>query len=272
MRSMASRGFTLAVIPLVCAGMSPPVCVLGSSSYVSSRTLQGRIRRLAPRPRLADYRKETSERHGDQRQRRGHDEDAPVAAWSSCGDLAPTIADPPGDLGAAVAWSRISAAWRYSPAGFLQYKGTDIAGVLTAPWNAVVDVAWENENGNDVNRIDYGPFSDRPTPLFIQLFNATNSYQLFLLGAAVVGLLFAWKSPRLLLAASLPICAVAAHFFTLFIPRYFMPAMVGIIVLAAAALVGIYLTIRRLVASLREGSSPVKKAPTPKTVARGRRA
>lgn len=150
-----------------------------------------------------------------------------------------------GDGASAVAWSRIRTALASNAGAYVSARNANAWRAISSPANAVVDVAWENANHYDDIRIDYADDTGAATPLFVGIFKATTGYHLALLIAAHVGLLFIAKSPRLVLAASLPVYVVAIHYFTVFNDRYFMPAMAGTIVLAAAALVGCYVLLRR---------------------------
>jgi hypothetical protein len=170
-------------------------------------------------------------------------------------------ADARGKDGASVvAMERITSELRSSPGEFFGSRSARALSVVLSPWNAVLDGAWENNNDPDVQRIDYGEFPPAPTPLFVDLFFATRAYQWVLLVGGVIGVLFVRKSPRILLVASLPLYSVAAHYFTVFIDRYFLPAMAGVILLAATGIVGVYLLARRGVGALRGRANPSRTA------------
>jgi len=160
----------------------------------------------------------------------------------------------------AVALTRMRQEWAASPIQFLSRRTTQAVSAAALPWSPYVDVYWEQYNHYDVERIDYGVLPIPPPAFLLPLEVAMYRYQLLLLGAAFVGLFYVRRSPRLLLAASLPLYAIAAHYFTWFIGRYFFPAMGGVILLAAAGCVGVFISARRWLTRRVGGSAKTSQA------------
>ncbi len=157
-----------------------------------------------------------------------------------------SVAEAEGKDGAtAVAWSRIRTAWQTAPSQYVVYRLSRVREATLYPWSPVRDAYWEQQNHFDTDRVDFAVLPPSPSAFALALDRASRSFQVFLLVAAAVGLLFIPKSPRLILPASLVAYAALAHSWTLFIERYFLPAMAGVMLLAAAGLLGVFVLIRR---------------------------
>jgi hypothetical protein len=119
--------------------------------------------------------------------------------------------------------------------------------VATVPWSAIDDVLWENSFHYDTMRVDFGRFPAAIHDRYAPLMKLLRYYQFFLLAAAIAALFFVRRSPRLLIAATVPIYAIGVHANTLVNPRYAYLGMPALIVLAGAGAYGVYhLAARRL--------------------------
>jgi hypothetical protein len=112
--------------------------------------------------------------------------------------------------------------------------------VATVPWSAIDDVLWENSFHYDTMRVDFGRFPAAIHDRYAPLLKLLRYYQFFLLAAAIAALFFVRRSPRLLIAATVPIYAIGVHANTLVNPRYAYLGMPALIVLAGAGAYGVY--------------------------------
>lgn len=149
------------------------------------------------------------------------------------------------DGASAVAWRRIGVAWKSSPLDYAMYRAQRAWYVVLIPWSALRDAYWEHQYDYDEVRIDYAELPDAPNAIARGVDTFALRYHRLLLLLALVGLALVPKSPRLLLAASLPVYSVLMHSWTMYIDRYFLPAMAGVLLLAAAGAIGAYLSITR---------------------------
>jgi len=117
---------------------------------------------------------------------------------------------------------------------------------VSRPLIAPLDIFWEENYHYDVARVDWGePFPKQPSSGLLGARSLLLFYQWFLLVAAVTSALFMRRSSRLVLVATFPLYVVGVHLLTLFIDRYFFPAMPSLIVLAAAGVYGLRHSARR---------------------------
>jgi hypothetical protein len=141
----------------------------------------------------------------------------------------------------AAAWYRMGRQFRTSPVVFVSARGLVAWWAVTQPWIAPLDVFQEENFHYDVARVDWGePFPKQPSSGLLGARAFIVLYQFLILASAVLSVAFMRRSPRLLLVATFPLYVVAVHTLTLFISRYFLPAMPSLIVLAAAGLYGLW--------------------------------
>lgn len=145
------------------------------------------------------------------------------------------------DAEAEVGFYRLGRWVREEPLGFLGARFSYALDATRLPWMVPRDALWEEIYDAEAPRIAFGPFPLVPSRALVGGMDFTATYQVFLLVAAAVALVFARRAPRLLLVASVPLYFVLMHSFTLFINRYFFPAMPAMIVLAAS---GVYAVVR----------------------------
>jgi 4-amino-4-deoxy-L-arabinose transferase-like glycosyltransferase len=112
--------------------------------------------------------------------------------------------------------------------------------VMTTPWSAPDDAAWENAFHYDKARVDFGRFPTTVHSGLVPWIRLMRYYQFFLLAAAAAALLFVRRSPRLLLAATVPLYAVGIHAAVQVTPRYAFLGMPALIVLAGAGAYGLW--------------------------------
>lgn len=151
------------------------------------------------------------------------------------------------DPNAAVARARMKREWRASPTSFMARRAANAWSAVTYAWNPVRDVYYETQTLPDQARIDLESFPPNPTAAQIKLDSAAGTYHQLLLLAALASLFFVRRSPRLLIALSLPVYAIGSHFFTLFLNRYFFPSMAGVVVLAGASVYAVATMLARRV-------------------------
>ncbi len=141
----------------------------------------------------------------------------------------------------AAARYRMTEQFKADPVAFVAVRARVIGRVVGGVWIAPLDVMWEENYHYDATRVDLGgPFPKWPSLPLARSWSFARFYQWFLLVAAAASLLFIRKSPRLILVATFPLYVVGVHFLTLFLNRYFFPAMPSVIVLAAAGLYGVW--------------------------------
>ena len=100
---------------------------------------------------------------------------------------------------------------------------------------------------------DSGSFLPNPSDAFYNnIFGAVRWYHLTLLVLALAGVVVGWRRRAVWVLASAPVYFAAVHTVVLFMVRYFYPAMVPIIVLAAYGAVGGWLLARERIASFRD--------------------
>lgn len=141
----------------------------------------------------------------------------------------------------AVATYRLRRQWASDPQGLIDKRMSRVVSETVQPWSSVADVYYEQNMHYDRDRIDYVKvFGRSMDPRFVMSLEVTTAYQSLLIVMAIAGSLFAVKWRRLGIVASLPIYAIAVHLPTLFIERYFFPAMPAVIILAAASITGTF--------------------------------
>ncbi|MEI7815307.1 MAG: hypothetical protein WCJ13_11050 [Coriobacteriia bacterium] len=143
------------------------------------------------------------------------------------------------DWQGAVAHYRIGRQLSADPMGLIRARAGKAAEVLQMPWVEPNDALYEQVNSPGIPHIGDDPFPRGVNPVLRPVVKFVVGYQAFLLLAALVGLLFIRRSPRLALVASVPIYFMLVHSVTLFINRYFYPAMPAVILLAAAGVYGL---------------------------------
>ncbi len=135
-----------------------------------------------------------------------------------------------------------------APVEFIEWRNLEVWLAVKFPWNAVADAHWEHANHYDEKRIDYGDFSGTPSDALLRQQDWITWFHSAALVFALVGVVFARYSRRLLICASLPLYTMAVHYMTMFAIRYFLPAMSAVFVLAAAGIVGLYVWAKRALA------------------------
>ena len=135
-----------------------------------------------------------------------------------------------------VAQYRLSRMFHQDPVGFIATKLGIAWTCVSMPWSGVADVFWALQYQPEIVQIRAGPLTGVSSQDLEVSHRAAGIYQLLLLVLAACALLLVRRSPRLLLVASIPIYVVAVYSTTLFISRYFFPAMPAVILLAATTL------------------------------------
>ena len=143
------------------------------------------------------------------------------------------------DPEAAVAYYRMGNRLRANALTYVSSRLVTAYSVVTMPWLVPSDAAWEEQFDAAAPRVEEGPLYVASPPTLIGAIRFTVGYQVFLLVAAAVSLIFVRRSPRVALVACVPVYFVLMHMVTLFINRYFFPAMPAMIVLAAAGMFGV---------------------------------
>jgi len=137
----------------------------------------------------------------------------------------------------AVAKARLAAQWSEDPVKLVGARATRALVVAGQMWSAPMDVYWEKYHTPDGAGVGMSEFPVAPTPQLIALSEFARYYHVALLVSAVPGLVLVRRSPRMLLALSLPLYSMVVHLPTLFINRYFFPVMPAVILSAGAVIV-----------------------------------
>jgi hypothetical protein len=146
----------------------------------------------------------------------------------------------------AAARFRMAAQFKSNPGVFLQARAQLMGLAVSQPWIAPSNVLYEEIMHYDVARVAWGEqYPKQLSATNARAWSWARVYQWFLLVAAAVSLVFMRRSPRLVLVATIPLYVAAVHSLTLFIDRYFFPAMPSVIVLAAAGVYGLWHSARR---------------------------
>jgi hypothetical protein len=152
----------------------------------------------------------------------------------------------------AVASDRLSRQLREDPVGLVRSRATAAFEAVTSPWSGFLDAGWAMSSpGTEV--LHLAPFPSVPPDAYMATERFAVPYQGLLLVLAVGALAFVRRSPRLAVVASVPIYTIAVYSGTLFINRYFVPAMPAVIVLAAAF---VYVSARLVLAGLARRGAP----------------
>ncbi|NTU72321.1 MAG: hypothetical protein HGB10_10970 [Coriobacteriia bacterium] len=143
-----------------------------------------------------------------------------------------------GDGYEAVADFRLKRALTTDPLGYVMGRVEKARIVIVDPYVAESQVysMWDRRNRYSV--ISFGPPEEAPSPAFALAQEWTQPYHVLLLLLALVGGVFSFRWPKLLLIASVPIYTAVLYAATLFVDRYFFTAMPAVIILAAGGLVG----------------------------------
>ncbi len=143
------------------------------------------------------------------------------------------------DPESSVAIYRLSRDFQASPFALVGSRLGYNLSVTTQVWLVPNDAIWEELYDAEATRIGFGPFPAEPSDALVTAETFAGYYHVFLIGAALVGLVFIRRVPLLALVASVPVYLILMHSVTLFINRYFFPAMPAVIVLAAAGVLGL---------------------------------
>lgn len=144
----------------------------------------------------------------------------------------------------AVALQRLKTRWSVSPAGFLSWKldtlWTGISNITNLPVDILIDFQYSGvpEEGTYVPSETFLPIQSDQT--YVTLFQVLRGYHFVLLALALMGFAMNVRRPVAWVLASVPVYYALVHTALLFMVRYFYPAMVPIIVLAALGAAGTY--------------------------------
>lgn len=155
-----------------------------------------------------------------------------------------------------VANYRLKMRWAASPSAFIGWKAGVLWTGISNPTNLLTDILVDT-GGSVVPTeglfADSETFLPNPSDTFYNgLFGAMRWYHQTLLVLTLVGVAVGWRKRAVWVLASIPIYYAAVHTAVLFMVRYFYPAMVPVILLAAYGAVGGWLLMRERVASFRD--------------------
>lgn len=160
------------------------------------------------------------------------------------------------DPNQAVAMYRLKMRWNADPGEFLGWKFGILRMGVSTPTNLPVDILLDQQSSGEYapnTSADAGAFLPNPSDaLYRGIFDAMRWYHLALLALSVVGLAVGWRRRAIWVLASVPIYFAAVHTAVLFMVRYFYPAMVPIILLAAYGAVGGWLLLRERMAAFQD--------------------
>jgi hypothetical protein len=140
------------------------------------------------------------------------------------------------DSDTAVAMYRIRAALRQDPIGFLAARADMVRHSVWSAWSQQIGTYWGLRYTPEVVQIQVGRYSSHPSSALYYSWFLADYYHELLLILAACALLQMKRHPRLLIVASIPLYTIVVYSLTLFINRYFFPAMPAVILLAGVSL------------------------------------
>lgn len=160
------------------------------------------------------------------------------------------------DPNTAVAMFRLKTRWNASPAEFLSWKATTLWEGVSDAVNLPTDTLWDMQTTGDYapNTVaDSGRFLPITSDAFYNaVFGIVRWYHLALMALALVGIALGWRRRAAWVLFSIPAYYALVHTAILFRTRYFYPATVAIILLAAYGAVGGWLLVQERAASYRD--------------------